>query len=252
MQMKKSKRSLVIVGVLVVLVLLAGTVIVFAQGTEKRNESGRIGIHAPGSQGRANQMRPPEGFNKGWRRAANIDYDALLAEALDITTDELSDARREANLAALEQAVEEGVITQRRADLIVAVPVLRGVVDRAELVAGALGVSVEELQEARQDRALPALLEELEMTRVEVREAVLVEFEEFIQQAVNDELISEEQAELILESPGLILKTQQDLQARGRFQGRGNNRGMRGGRGPTTGSAAPFRGGNRPIASSGA
>jgi hypothetical protein len=49
-----------------------------------------------------------------------IDGEALLAEALGITTDELEAAYDEAEAAALAQAVEEGQLTQEQADLVAA------------------------------------------------------------------------------------------------------------------------------------
>lgn len=49
-----------------------------------------------------------------------IDSEALLAEALGITTDELQAAYDDAEVAALAQAVEDGQLTQEQADLVAA------------------------------------------------------------------------------------------------------------------------------------
>jgi ribosomal protein S20 len=46
-----------------------------------------------------------------------IDYNALLADALGISTDDLQAARSEAFVTAIDRAVEQGTITQERADL---------------------------------------------------------------------------------------------------------------------------------------
>jgi hypothetical protein len=53
----------------------------------------------------------------GWLAKQGIDFEALLADALDISTDELQAARQKAADARLEQAVADGRITQEQADL---------------------------------------------------------------------------------------------------------------------------------------
>lgn len=52
--------------------------------------------------------------------AAQIDHEALLAEALGITVEELEAAKVEARAAAVAQAVADGEITQEQADLMAA------------------------------------------------------------------------------------------------------------------------------------
>lgn len=241
--MSKTKKTLIIAVALVALLALAGSVLAYSRVSE--NALG------PAEQGLANQLRPRGRDFRKLLEGSNIDFDALLADALGITVEELHDAREEAKAAAIEQAVDEGIITQRQADLIVAVRVLRGAINRSELVAGALGITVEELQEARQDRALRALLAELDMNPAEVKEAVLAEFEVFVQQAVEDEIITEEQAELVLDRPGLVLKTRQGLQRPGDIRNQEAGRSSRGGRCPGFGGPAPFQGGNRLFAPAG-
>lgn len=53
-----------------------------------------------------------EGFLGG-----DIDFEALLADALGITVDKLQTAEEQAQTAAIDQAVEDGAITQEQADL---------------------------------------------------------------------------------------------------------------------------------------
>ncbi|MFZ5809843.1 MAG: hypothetical protein ACOY16_11230 [Chloroflexota bacterium] len=53
----------------------------------------------------------------GWLARNGIDFESYLAEALGISTDELKAARQKAAEIAIEQAVEEGRITQEQADL---------------------------------------------------------------------------------------------------------------------------------------
>jgi hypothetical protein len=177
------------------------------------------------------QNRPLDRLRRNWPGAENIDYDAFLADALGITVEELHEAREEATGAALDQAVEEGLITRRQVDLSVAVRTLREAINRGELVADALDITVEELQEARQNRAFRELLADLEMTPAEVREAVLAEFELFVEQAVEDDLITDDQAELVLGRPGLVLRISPDPQSRRSFQGRQNRPGPQSGAG---------------------
>lgn len=89
--------------------------------------------------------------------AWNDGQDTRLAEALGITTDELAEAREQAQAAAIAAAVEAGEITQEEADLFLARQALRKYqVERAQ-----------------------------------------AEFEEFLAQAVEDGAITQEQADLL-------------------------------------------------------
>lgn len=49
---------------------------------------------------------------------SGIDYDALLADALNVTVEELDAAREEAFNTGLQRAVDDGALTQEQADLI--------------------------------------------------------------------------------------------------------------------------------------
>jgi len=242
--MNKTKKTLIAAVVLVALVAMAGTVMVFAQADKNDNGPGQSGARVP-----TNQVRPNERARRNWQD--KIDYDALLADALDLTVEELNQARVEAKAAALEQAVEEEYITQRQVDLMTAVRTMRGAIDKGELVAEALGISVEELQEAQEGQAMRELLAELDMTPAEVRQAVVEGYEEAVDQAVEDGLLNEEQAELIRNRPGLIIGNPEAIQRRQLDRGRWSGPAQQGGRGRGTGFPAPFRGGNRPPASSG-
>jgi hypothetical protein len=53
----------------------------------------------------------------GWLSQKGIDYQALLAEALGITTDQLQAAYAQAHNARIDQALADGQITQEQADL---------------------------------------------------------------------------------------------------------------------------------------
>ena len=60
---------------------------------------------------------PFGGRGGGWLAQNGIDFEAFLADALGISTDELQAARQEASNARLEQAVADGQITQEQVDL---------------------------------------------------------------------------------------------------------------------------------------
>lgn len=119
----------------------------------------------------------------GWgfpRARGTIDYHALLARALGITTDDLDAAHDRARTAATEQAVEEGLITRERADNMVVwggrgmfgfsfwgmehMPrgVDTGAIDEHALLADALGITPEKLTAAREQAMEAALAQAVE------------------------------------------------------------------------------------------
>jgi hypothetical protein len=137
------------------------------------------------------------------RLGGSIDRQALLAEALGITVEELQAAQEEANRAAIQQAVDEGLITQEEADSMLSRMALRSYLDREALLAEALGITEEELEAARSEgKPLMVLMYELELDPATVRTALQTAYEEAIQQAVTDGVITQEQADEILESGG--------------------------------------------------
>lgn len=179
MTKKKNRGYLLIVGVLAILALTMGATLAFAQGSEDPQvPTEELTTWLPYGQG-----------GRWGFRAGEIDYDALLAEALGITVEELQAARDEAHVAALVQAVAEGLITQNQADLMLARRTLRTIIDHDELLAGVLGVSIEELQTARQEGSLPDLIAGLDLAPAEVREAMRAAYAEAVQQAVDEGLI---------------------------------------------------------------
>jgi hypothetical protein len=60
---------------------------------------------------------PFSGRHRGWFDLESIDYNALLADALGISVDELQAAYAEAYVARIDQAVTDGNLTQEQADL---------------------------------------------------------------------------------------------------------------------------------------
>jgi hypothetical protein len=125
-----------------------------------------------------------------------IDENALLADALGITTDELQAARETANQAAIDQAIAEGLITQEQADAMQARKTLMSYLERDTLLAKALGMSVEDLQAAYADgETLTTLMSEKGLDAATVREKLQTAYTEALAQAVEDGVVTQEQAD---------------------------------------------------------
>lgn len=146
-----------------------------------------------------------------------VDWWALLADELGISVDELEQAVDAANSAAIDQLVEAGVMTAEQGELAQARSDLRGYIDPQAIAAEALGMSVEDLQAARQDGStLADLIEQQGLDRASYLENLRAAHEAAIQQAVDDGVITQAQADQLLEN--------------GRFPGFGRDHGQ--GRGP--------------------
>jgi len=129
-----------------------------------------------------------------------VDFDALLAGELGISVDELQAARDQAFELAIEQNLADGKITEEQADLIRARRALKEYLNRKALLAQALGLSVGELDAAREEgKTISQVLEEQGLTAVEAREALEAAYQAAIQQAVADGVITQVQADLFLE-----------------------------------------------------
>lgn len=172
------------------------------------------------------------------RGAPDDNGNERLAEALGISVEELQAAHEEVRLAVIDQALEEGLISEDQAQRLRegerpfrAGHAMRGLeINSEELLADALGISVEELQAARAEvRAarLDALVEAGVLTQeqadlIAAREAVsgyvnrqgLAEtireaYEAAINAALEDGAITQAQADALLEvlpnigAPGL-------------------------------------------------
>ena len=133
----------------------------------------------------------------------DLDYDSFLADALGITVEELQEAYSEASAAMLDEAVAQGYLTEEQAELIEARNALMAYIDHDEILAEALGISVTELEEAREaDQDLSDLLDELGLEADDVREAMQAAYEKAVQEAVEAGVITQEQADQILEGEG--------------------------------------------------
>lgn len=175
----------------------------------------------------------PEIKGHGFRREIKAGVSREdLANALGITVDELNTAYETATNAALDQAVQDGLLTQAQADEIRA----RGAnvpfggrwggwlgeqgIDYQALLADALGISVDELQQAyvqaynaRIDAAVAAgnlTQEQADLMKGRYslfnnqgfQTAMQSAFEAAVQQAVTDGVITQAQADAILQNSG--------------------------------------------------
>jgi formaldehyde-activating enzyme involved in methanogenesis len=166
-------------------------------------------------------------FSMGRRQvdgATDIDETQLLADALNMTVEELQTARQQANGAAIAQAVEEGIITQEQADQMQARRDLQTYLDRQTLLAEALGMSVEELQAAYENgQTLSDLLQERNLDAVTVRDRLQAAYQDALAQAVQDGVITQEQADELQAGRGWDLGLgMPNLGGRGGFSGRGH------------------------------
>jgi hypothetical protein len=132
---------------------------------------------------------------------SGIDQEALLAEALGISVEELQTARQEAADLAIQARIDSGELTAEQAELLKARQAIHDYIDREALTAAALGMTVEELQAAHEAGTdLPALIEEKGLTEEEFQAALQSAYESAVQQAVEDGVITQAQADLLLSS----------------------------------------------------
>jgi hypothetical protein len=225
----KQRWPVIIIGAIFLLTLVIGAAAVFAQTSgdaegSRRADDGseepvkllpvaRTGFWQPWGRG-------PDELHQGpiaRLRHSGINRDQLLADALDVSLEELGEARAEARQAGILQAAEEEVITQDEADLLLAVAAFKDTVDKAELLANALGINLEELEQAREDGLhLRELLEELDLNPADVREGLRAVFESAVEEALFSGAITQEQADLILEfeRPGRFFRRIRHLSPR--------------------------------------
>ena len=162
-----------------------------------------------------------------------------LAEELNVDVETVFAAIEQAATDAINQAVADGDLTQEQADTILTRMELkslaRQIVDKDVIhaaIADALGVTVEELEAAREAGTMRELVEASGLTRAELQEVATETRNQMIEQAVEDGTITQEQADELLESDGPGF---------GRGHGRGHGNGP-GGRGPNGGGAGFPRG----------
>ena len=181
--------------------------------------------------------------------------DEYLANALGITTDELSAAYEQASAAAIAKAVEAGLITQAQADELSAngkaFPfggrggglLSESDIDFDALLAEALGVTTDELQAARDQAVADGQITQEQVDLMQGQRALYADqtfvdamksaFEAAVQEAVERGVITQAQADLILEQsangvggPGMRMP---GMDGPGRGGSRGGHGGFEGG-----------------------
>ncbi len=186
--MKTKWTKMILISMLAVLVMAIGAIGVLAQADDDTRDDQATDIETFHGHGRGH-------FPGG--HGSIEDRQAALAEALGISVEELEAAQQEAQRAQIAQLVEDGVMTRDQANLILALDAVKGYIDREALMAEVLGLTVEEFEDAREDGSLRDLLANI--TPAELKERTQAAFEEALQNAVDDNVINEEQADLVRE-----------------------------------------------------
>jgi hypothetical protein len=132
---------------------------------------------------------------------SGIDYQSLLATQLNITTTALQSAEKQAYTNQINQAVQNGTLTQGQADLILGRNALQSVIDPTALFAQALGITTDQLQTYQnQGMSLSQILTTVGKTAVQVRDAEQAAYQAAVQQAVTNGTITQAQATAVLNS----------------------------------------------------
>lgn len=198
--MRKYKKGIVITSVIVLLIVVAGATVAFTLDPEPG---------APAAE-QATADRPPRIRTarklhqlRIERRLHQLKIQAL-ADELEISVEELRDARQRSWISAIEQIQAEGLISDDRAELMLARVAMSSYIQPDEVLAGILGLTVDELADARaQGKTIRELAVERGLNWPTIRDKIHSVREETIQQAVEEGVISAEQAELLLNSPPL-------------------------------------------------
>lgn len=136
-----------------------------------------------------------------WGGFGGADRDAELAEALDLSVEELMDARQKAMDARLDRAVEGGQLSQEQADLMRAGQKLARSLDRQAILAEALGVTPEALAEAKaEDGGMQELYGDQD--RASLAEKLRAAEEKAVAKAVTDGVISQAEADALKAASG--------------------------------------------------
>jgi hypothetical protein len=166
--------------------------------------------HGPGGFGRG-----MIGLGHGGERGEQ------LAQELGISVEQLQAAMTRAMEKRLAEAVKNGRLTQEQADLMLAGRKLQLAIDHDAVLAKALGISVADLQAARDaGKDLRDLLTEQKLDRRTFQTRMQAAMDEAIAQAVKDGVITQAQAD--------ALKAQRDKFGPWQRGGLGGGRGPRG------------------------
>jgi hypothetical protein len=235
-------RKIMVTVVAMALLVMGGTAVFAQQADNgsstpiQQTDDGTQGDLAPFNQGNG-QRGGPQGHGNGGENGRLLDHDvasAAIADALGITVEELQAAQDEGttlpDLAeslgvdmevvqaaiqavraeAIAQAVADGTITQEQADAMAEraalQTVIRDIFDRDAMdavKADVLGMTVEELQAAQDEGIrLPQLAEEAGIEMSVLTDAMQQAKADALQTAVDDGLITQEQADTIASHAG--------------------------------------------------
>lgn len=208
--MEKSRKKLwFVIGTVVVLVLAIGITAVFAQegdDVETPDEAAPEEETASPLPFFARHFRFADGAHglgmRGFGDALEgiTPRSELLADALGIELEELIEAQQSAYAAWLAEMVANGYMDQEQADLMLAYQALKGNLDRHAIMAEVLGLTEAELDNAREDgKNLSDLLDEQDLTVEEFTAALDEAYQDAVQALVPD-VLTQEQADQILES----------------------------------------------------
>jgi len=163
-------------------------------------------------------------FDENMKESEKIDHEALLAEELGITAEELHEAQQTAAEAAFQNAVEQGFIPEDQANLMKARQAMSEYrVDQDEILSQVLGISIEELQSARKEGLrMDELLEKYNITFEDLQAAMRSANEQSIQEALTDGVITQEQADLLMENESHMMPGGH-RRPHGNFNGMGEN-----------------------------
>lgn len=152
-----------------------------------------------------------------------------LAEANNVDEQTIKDAIYDAEVEAVNEAVANGDITQEQADEILAKMELRRLADQIidedalkAVAAETIGLSVEEVEAAKEDDTLGDIMEANGVTSEDVHEAVEAAKTEMVNAAVADGTITQEQADEILSMSDCSKGRGSGGRGRGGFRGQPN------------------------------
>ncbi len=138
------------------------------------------------------------------------EFETYLADAMEeigVSIDDLKAAQEAVKDDITAELLEQGVVTQEQLDLAEAHQALKDYIDRGAMMAEAansLGIELPDADEALENRmdrgALMEQLEEKDLTIQDLMEAVQVAYENAVNDAVNNDVIDSDQAQMILEN----------------------------------------------------
>jgi len=152
-----------------------------------------IAVAATAGESPSVELAGPGLDGLGWPHGL-VDMQALLAEELGISVEELAAAQQAAREAAIQQLVDAGVLTAEQAGLANAAADLRSYLDRHALNAEALGMTPEALTQTRLDgTTLAEILDDQGLSLSEYQENLAQVREDALAQAVADGVITQDQ-----------------------------------------------------------